>query len=118
MSAIQQITRLAGAGFSPPSGGWEGCDPAFFNADMSLLDRLRELARKSVSDPGCNPELEQLRTLREVPAADLRVAVAHIEQHAARHGWRLVGTDDQPIHDRIDEHYAIPQRRARGLVAA
>jgi hypothetical protein len=113
---IRQITRIPGAALSTPSGGWEDCGVDEFHTDMALLGHLRELARRSVSDPGCSPELEALRTLREVPAADVRFVVRRVERSAPR-GWRLAGDDGEDVHDRIDRHFAIPQERALGILA-
>jgi hypothetical protein len=115
MTPDQQITRIPGAKITLPPRGWEGCPQDLGIADINLLNRLRELARRSTSDPGCPPELEKHITLREVPAAALRAEVARSERVP---GWRLAGEQSQDIYDRLDEHFAIPQRRGRGELAA
>jgi len=102
--------------FSPPAGGWEGLPPQDFHADLSLVNELRELCTRGVSDPGGDPGCERRLPLSAVSDGDLRFAVRRMERSFP--GWRLTGDPSEPIVDRIGRHFEIPAARARGGLAA
>ena len=116
MTDIRQVTQIRGANLGLPAGGWAGEDEMMFEADAILLDTLRGLARRSVSDLGCPSEMEHRITLREVPEERLRKAVADVRRQYPT--WALAGDPGEPLVNRLDRHYEVPQRRAAGLVTA